>query len=78
LPGDLLLWDPLQDEAGIFNFVEATALKHQLIRPMDDPTVWERLADQQVAITYSKGQPNCFELYRKRYSSVSTDLKRQP
>lgn len=64
--GDLLIWDPLQDEGGIFNFVTATALKHQVLRPPDDPDGWERLPDLQIPVIYSQGQPARFELYRKR------------
>jgi len=64
--GDLLVWDPVQDEAGIFNFVTATALKHQLIRPHDNPAEWERLPDASVPVTYSRGQTAFFEIYRRR------------
>lgn len=64
--GDLLIWDPLQDEGGIFNFVTATALKHQVLRPPDDPDGWERLADLRIPVNYSQGQPARFELYRRR------------
>jgi hypothetical protein len=75
--GDLLIWDPLQDEAGIFNFVEATALRHQIIRPMEDTAVWERLSYQQITSTYSKGQPRYFELYRKRRDIMPAVLENQ-
>lgn len=64
--GDLMVWDALQDHGGIFNFVTATALKHELLRPPDDPEHWERLEDRNLAVTYSRGQPSTFEVYRRR------------
>jgi hypothetical protein len=64
--GDLLVWDALQDHGGIFNFVAATALKHQVLRPPDDPEHWERLDDRILDVTYSRGQPTTFEVYRRR------------
>lgn len=66
LPGDLLVWDNLQDQGGIFNFVTTTALRHQLIRPPDDPAGWEQLPDLCLRTTYSKSQPVIFQVYRKR------------
>lgn len=65
-PGDLLIWDPLQDYGGIFNFVTTTALRHQVLRPPDDPLGWERLPDLRIPVLYSRGQSDRFELYRKR------------
>lgn len=64
--GDLLIWDPLQDDGGIFNFVTATALKHQVLRPPDDPEHWERLEDRTLKVTYSRGQPSSFQVYRRK------------
>lgn len=64
-PGDLLVWDPLQDEAGIFNFVEETALRHQVLRPAEAPGEWRRLPDIAIEANYSSGQPKKFELFLK-------------
>jgi hypothetical protein len=64
--GDLVVWDPLQDHGGIFNFVTATALKHQVLCPPGDPEHWERLEDRVLPVTYSRGQPSTFEVYRRR------------
>jgi hypothetical protein len=66
LPGDLLVWDALQDYGGIFNFVTSTALRHQVIRPMDDGAAWERLPDLLLQTVYTKSQTAVFEVYRKR------------
>lgn len=66
LPGDLIVWDAAQDYGGIFNFVTSTALRHQLIRPMDDSAAWERLPDLMLQTVYSKSQTAVFEVYRKR------------
>ncbi len=63
--GDLLIWDPLQEQGGVFNFVETTALRHQLIHPQG-AAQWERLADLNVPVRYSRNQSVCFEVYRKR------------
>lgn len=65
-PGDLVIWDPLLDEAGIFNFVEVTALRHQIIRPPSQPETWEKVKDIHIAARYSQSQSVDFELYRKR------------
>jgi hypothetical protein len=64
--GDLLLWDSLQEQGGVFNFVEVTALKHQIIRPPSQPEMWEKVKDIHITTRYSKSQPVDFELYRKK------------
>ena len=66
LPGDLLVWDALQDEAGIFNFVEGTALRHQIIRPPSQPDRWEKVKDITITARYSGSQSAEFEVYRKK------------
>jgi hypothetical protein len=64
-PGDLLLWDPLQERGGVFNFVTETALRHLLILPEQQPEQWEKLRDIQIPVQYSRGQATDFVLYRK-------------
>lgn len=63
--GDLLVWDPLQESGGIFNFVEITALRHVLLKPQVE-TDWERLPDIQLPVRYSRNQSVNFEVYRKK------------
>lgn len=63
--GDLLLWDPLQESGGIFNFVEETALRHLLLHPQDN-AIWERLDDISIPFSYSRNQPAMFQVYRFR------------
>lgn len=63
--GDLLIWDPLQEQGGVFNFVEITALRHVLINPHDE-SQWEKMDDIHVTTQYSRGQAVHFETYRKR------------
>jgi len=64
--GDLIVWDSLQEEGGIFNFVSETALQHQVIRPPDQEALWERLPDLVIPIAYSNGQSTVFRIYRRR------------
>lgn len=64
--GDLLLWDPLQELGGVFNFVEITALRHQVIRPPSQPDLWEEIKRIHIPTHYSKGQPVEFLVYRKK------------
>lgn len=64
--GDLLLWDPLQELGGVFNFVEITALRHQVICPPSQPELWEEIQRIHIPTHYSKGQPVEFLVYRKR------------
>jgi hypothetical protein len=61
--GDLLIWDAWQEEAGVFNFVEATALRHVLIRP---EAGWEKISTIDAGPAYSRNQPIRFDVYRKR------------
>jgi hypothetical protein len=63
--GDLLVWDPLQESGGIFNFVKITALRHVIYNPNDE-SQWERLPDIDVPVSYSRSQAVHFEVYRKR------------
>jgi hypothetical protein len=65
-PGDLLLWDPLQEQGGVFNFVTETALRHLLIGPTQQPEQWEKLRDIKIPVQYSRGQATDFVLYRKK------------
>lgn len=64
--GDLLIWDQRQDDEGVFNFVKDVALRHEIIRPKENPGEWERLPDARVGVTYSRSQPSVFEIYRRR------------
>ena len=64
--GDLIVWDSLQEEGGVFNFVGETALRHQVIRPPDQEALWERLPDLVIPVAYSKGQSTAFRIYRRR------------
>jgi len=64
--GDLLVWDVLQDEGGIFNFVMQTALKHQLIRPPEQGDAWEPVGKVEVLAAYSSSQSREFLIYRKK------------
>lgn len=63
--GDLLVWDPLQESGGIFNFVEETALRHRLLHPQDN-AIWERLDDIRIPFSYSRSQSAMFQVYRFR------------
>lgn len=63
--GDLLLWDPLQESGGIFNFVEETALRHIQIQPQEN-SMWERMNDVNIPISYSRNQATLFQVYRLR------------
>jgi hypothetical protein len=65
-PGDLLIWDPLQEKGGVFNFVTATALRHRLIQPESQFGAWEHLSDIHIPVQYSRGQSVYFQLYRKK------------
>jgi hypothetical protein len=64
--GDLLIWDVWQEEAGVFNFVEATALRHVLIRPEVSDSDWEKISTINAGPAYSRNQPIQFVVYRKR------------
>jgi hypothetical protein len=65
-PGDLLIWDEWQEEAGVFNFVEATALRHVLIRPEIPEAGWENISTIHAGPAYSRNQPIHFQVFRKR------------
>ena len=64
--GDLLIWDPLQEKGGVFNFVTETALRHRLIHPESQPESWERLTEIRIPVQYSRGQAVDFQVYRKK------------
>jgi len=62
--GDLLIWDPLQEQGGVFNFVETTALRHVLINPKDE-TAWEKVSEIRLPVQYSLSQAIEFKVYRR-------------
>ncbi|QUE50223.1 hypothetical protein KBB96_15265 [Luteolibacter ambystomatis] len=65
-PGDLLVWDPLQEQGGVFNFVTATALKHQLIQPIGVEDLWEPMGEISAPVRYSDSQATVFQVFRRK------------
>ncbi len=63
--GDLLVIDPLQEKAGVFNSYPETAMRQTLVVP-DGSSDWELVAEHRLPFLYSQGQSERFLVYRRR------------